>query len=83
MRFKLDYAAGWGKYRNAKYWKTFKNACAPYDGPALPYLVAACKAPDGTYWALQSWQRALPLLGFDPWHPAADRVRAPRLALER
>ena len=32
--------------------------------------MAACKAPDGTYWALQSWQRALPLLGFDPWLPS-------------
>ena len=29
-------------------------------------LVAACKAPDGTYWAVQAWQRRLPLLGFDP-----------------
>ena len=28
-------------------------------------LVAACTAPDGTHWALQSWQRAQPLRGFD------------------
>jgi hypothetical protein len=70
VRFKYDYAGGWGKYRNAAYWKTFKNACAPYDGPELPYLVLACKAPDGTYWAVQSWQRGLPLLGFDPWKPS-------------
>jgi len=70
IRFKWDYAGGWGKYRNASYWKRVKNACAPYDGPALPYLVTACKAPDGTYWALQSWQRSLPLLGFDPWKPS-------------
>jgi hypothetical protein len=70
IRFRFDYAGGWGKYRNAKYWKTFKNACAPYDGPALPYVVAACKAPDGSYWALQSWQRSLPLLGFDAWKPS-------------
>jgi hypothetical protein len=70
VRFSRDYAGGWGKYRNASYWKTFKNACAPYDGPALPYLVSACKAPDGSYWALQSWQRGLPLLGFDPWKPS-------------
>ncbi len=70
VQFKRDYAGGWGKYRNASYWKTFRNACAPYDGPALPYLVAACKAPDGTYWAVQSWQRGLPLLGFDPWKPS-------------
>ena len=69
VRFKWDYAGGWGKYRNAKYWKTFRNACQPYDGPALPYLVAGCKASDGTYWAIQSWQRLLPLLGFDAWKP--------------
>ncbi len=69
VRFKWDYAGGWGKYRNAGYWKTFRNACQPYDGPALPYFVAGCKAPDGTYWAIQSWQRLLPLLGFDAWKP--------------
>jgi hypothetical protein len=69
VRFQYDYAGGWGKYRKASYWSTFKNGCTPYDGPALIYLVAACKAPDGTYWALQSWQRGLPLLGFDPWLP--------------
>ena len=69
VRFKWDYAGGWGKYRNAGYWKTFRNACQPYDGPALPYFVAGCKAPDGTYWAIQSWQRLLPLLGFAAWKP--------------
>ena len=69
IRFRWDYAGGWGKYRNARYWKTFRNACQPYDGPALPYFVAGCKAPDGTYWAIQSWQRLLPLLGFDAWKP--------------
>jgi hypothetical protein len=69
VRFKRDYAGGWGKYRQAGYWKTFKNACQPYDGPALAYLVAACKAPDGSYWAIQGWQRSLPLLGFDAWKP--------------
>jgi hypothetical protein len=70
VRFKYDYAGGWGKYHSAKYWKTFVNRCAAYDGPALIYMVAACKAPDGSYWALQNWQRALPLLGFDPWMPS-------------
>ena len=69
VRFQRDYAGGWGKYRKAGYWKTFKNACQPYDGPALSYLVAACKAPDGSYWAVQSWQKDLPLLGFDAWKP--------------
>jgi hypothetical protein len=70
--FHYDYAGGWGKYRTL-YWKTFKNACRPYDGPSLPLLVVACKAPDGSYWALQSWQRSLPLLGFAPW-TAAQRA---------
>ena len=69
VRFKWDYAGGWGKYRNGKYWQTFKNGCRTYDGPVLPGLVAACKAPNGTYWTIQAWQRRLPLLGFDPWLP--------------
>jgi hypothetical protein len=69
VRFKFDYAGGWGKYRNGKYWKRFKNGCSPYDGPELALLVAWCKAPDGSYWAIQAWQRRLPNLGFDPWLP--------------
>jgi hypothetical protein len=69
VRFRWDYAGGWGKYRNGKYWARFKNRCRPYDGPQLPLLVAACKAPNGTYWTIQAWQRRLPLLGFDPWLP--------------
>ena len=68
VRFKYDYAGGWGKYRKLT-WKTFKDSCRRYDGPTLAYLVKACKAPDGTYWAVQLWQRELPLLGFDPWLP--------------
>jgi hypothetical protein len=68
VRFSYDYAGGFGKYKNPNYWKTFKKAdCGTYDGPALALFVTACKAPDGSYWALQNWQRALPLLGFEPW----------------
>jgi hypothetical protein len=37
--------------------------CLPYDGPPLAWLVKACKAPDGSYWALQSWQRLKPNYG--------------------
>ena len=37
VRFRWDYAGGWGKYRNGKYWKTFRNVCRPYDGPALAH----------------------------------------------
>jgi hypothetical protein len=70
VRFHYDYSGGFGKYRNGNYWQTFKNVCATYDGPTLPLVVASCKAPDGSYWALQSWQRGLPLLGFKPWRPA-------------
>jgi hypothetical protein len=39
------------------------GACGRYDGPALKWLVTACKAPDGSYWAVQSWQRMLPNYG--------------------
>ena len=73
-RFKYDYAGGWGKYRRARYWQRFRSRCAPYDGPRLALLVAACKAPDGSYWAVQAWQRRLPNLGFDPWLPAQSNV---------
>ena len=62
VEFKLDYSGGYGKYRTT-YWKTFGSTCLPYDGPPLAWKVAACKAPDGSYWALQSWQRKLPNYG--------------------
>jgi hypothetical protein len=39
------------------------NACKPYSGPPLAWRVAACTAPDGTHWAVQAWQRALPNYG--------------------
>ena len=66
VKFKLDYSGGWGTYRRLV-WKHFQNACRPYDGPRLAWFVMGCKAPDGSYWALQSWQTALPDLGFPPW----------------
>jgi hypothetical protein len=66
-KFSFDYSGGWKSRKNARYWQTFKNVCRAYDGPTLPYYVAGCKAPDGSYWALQSWQRNLPMRGFDPW----------------
>ena len=62
VAFHLDYAGGWGKYHRP-YWKTFANRCRPYSGPAIAFVVAACTAPDGSYWALQAWQRALPDYG--------------------
>jgi hypothetical protein len=68
VRLKKDYAGGWGKYRRL-YWRGFQNACRRYDGPALAWFVTGCKAADGSYWALQSWQTPLPDLGFAPWLP--------------
>jgi len=65
VHFKLDYSGGW-KHRRLV-WKKFKNRCQPYDGPELTWFVAACKAPNGSYWALQTWQTALPNLGMAPW----------------
>jgi hypothetical protein len=66
VKFKLDYSGGYGKYHRTTYWLVFNGSCLPYDGPALSWEVAACKAPDGSYWALQSWQRALPDYGIKP-----------------
>lgn len=49
------------------YWKdSFEGSCARYDGPELAWFVTACRAPDGSYWALQSWQRVLPNYGQKP-----------------
>lgn len=42
------------------------GGCLEYDGPPLPWLVAACKAQDGSYWAAQRWQRNLPNYGVQP-----------------
>jgi hypothetical protein len=66
VKFKLDYSGGWGRYHTV-YWRRFDGSCGRYDGPALPDVVAACKAPDGSYWAAQSWPQPLPDLGYTPW----------------
>jgi hypothetical protein len=76
VSFRLDYAGGWGRYHR-QYWRSFDDACRPYDGPQLPWQEAVCKAPDGSYWALQAWQRALPNLGVR----AESRQAAPELRL--
>jgi hypothetical protein len=51
VEFRISYGAGG------------KGVCLPYDGPPLAWLVQACKAPDGSYWALQRWQRLKPNYG--------------------
>jgi hypothetical protein len=68
VHFRFDWSGGW-KSRHRLVWKTFKNQCGKYDGPALVYVVAACKARDGSYWALQKWQPYLPHRGFAAWLP--------------
>ena len=68
VAFRLDYSGGYGTYKR-DVWKTLKNTCRPYDGPTLRWLVTACKAADGSYWAVQAWQRMLPNYGL----PAAGR----------
>lgn len=68
VRFRVDYSGGWRTSRRPV-WKRFKNRCRLYDGPPLAWLVKACKAPDGSYWALQAWQRMLPNQGYRPWKP--------------
>lgn len=50
------------------------GGCAPYTGPSLPWLVAACDGPDGSFWAAQSFPQPLPDLGFTPW-TSAQRMR--------
>jgi hypothetical protein len=71
VKFKLDYSGGWGSFRRPV-WKTLRNACRPYAGPRLPYLVAACTAPDGSYWALQRWQRLRANFGLPPTRSGQD-----------
>lgn len=68
VRFRYDYTGGWKK-NGRQTWQTVRNRCRPYDGPKLVWLVAACKAPDGSYWALQRWQRLLPMRGIEPFRP--------------
>jgi len=39
------------------------GSCRRYDGPKLAWFVTGCSAPDGSYWAVQSWRRTLPNFG--------------------
>lgn len=74
VKFKIDYSGGWGAFRKPNYGKTFRNACKRYDGPRLVGFVAGCKAPDGSYWALQSWVRLAAVRGFAPFRKAHTDV---------
>ena len=63
VRFRIDWTGGWATYGHT-IWQRFGNACLRYDGPALANVLAACKAPDGSYWAVQRWQPNLPHRGY-------------------
>jgi hypothetical protein len=52
VQFRLDYSG--------RSWSSAGTGCRRYEGPALAFFVAGCAAPDGSYWAVQSWRRALP-----------------------
>jgi hypothetical protein len=78
VRFKHDYSGGLHTLHRAA-WVSFVDECRAYDGPPLAYFVAGCTARDGSYWAIQRWQRNLPHRGWPPW-TAAQRVWELRVA---
>jgi hypothetical protein len=67
VKFSVDYSGGYGSFGTG-FWKKVKshNVCHRYAGQALPWRVAGCTMPDGSNWALQAWQRALPDMGIQP-----------------
>lgn len=65
VRFSLNFAGGYGSPFGSGYWRIMHNYCRPYTGPALINLVAACRATDGSYWALQTWMRLAANGGWD------------------
>ena len=73
VAFRFDYSGGLASMGRALA-PLFRDRCSAYDGPQLVFLVAACKAPDGTYWAVQAWQRLLPMRGFAPWLPEQGKL---------
>ena len=73
VKFRFDYTGGTRTYGSG-YARSFRNKCRAYDGPRLVMFVAGCKAPDGSYWALQRWQRLAPMRGFDPFLPEQEAL---------
>jgi hypothetical protein len=78
VRFRVDRTGGQARF-GKPLWRTFRDRSRPYDGPALPWLVIAKKAPNGSYWALQRWPRMRPNYGVRPWLPY-QRARELRLS---
>lgn len=68
VAFRLDYSGGWKTFGRG-YWASHRNVCGRYRGPVLPWIVAACTAPDGSHWVLQRWRRSQANHGTPPWKP--------------
>lgn len=66
VAFKMSYLGASGPIRTEIVKGTFVNSCKPYRGPKLTWFVTGCTAPDGSFWALQSWQRPAPNYGVAP-----------------
>lgn len=68
VKFHVNYSGGRGSFLGAGYWREVAkhNVCGRYTGPKLYRMVQACTAPNGAFWALQRWQRALPDNGWNP-----------------
>jgi hypothetical protein len=63
----LNYSGGYTKSSGmtaTSFWNSF--TCPAYNGPPLAWMTTACKAPNGSYWAVQEWQRQLPDYGVAP-----------------
>jgi hypothetical protein len=71
VELRVDYSGGWRSFGRGM-WRALENVCRP-TSVRLAWLVAACRAPDGSFWALQSWQRRLPNYGL-----TATGIRASR-----
>lgn len=74
VEFQVDYTGGWAAFGKPRYWKRFRDACRPYDGPVIVLFVAGCTAPDGSLWALQEWVRLAPMRGVAPFKPSQSAV---------
>ncbi len=57
VAFRVDYSGGWQAFGRSLH-AGFRNVCKTAKVP-LAWVVTACRTPDGSYWALQSWQRGL------------------------
>jgi hypothetical protein len=86
VAFRVDYSGGWRSFGRS-FQPGFRNVCRPAH-VQLAWLVAACRAPDGSYWALQRWQRGLRNYGLpatgtrDDWELRLSHWRGPVPRLE-